>query len=149
LEKVYKQEKLRLKLKTTGKPVFEELYSSPEKLKAFLNAMEGIQLNNFIEFANKFDFSKYKTLCDMGGASALLTSQIALYNEHMTCTVLDLPQVEPVANEKIQKLGLSNRVKFVVGDFLKDDFPKADIITMGLILHDWNLENKKILIKKA
>ena len=141
--------KPQTEVKTTGKPVFEELYSTPDKLKAFLNAMEGVQINNFVEFANKFDFSKYKTLCDMGGASALLTSQIVLNNEHMTCTVFDLPPVEPIANDKIHKMGLSNNVKFVAGDFFKDDFPKADIITMGNILHDWNLENKKILIKKA
>ena len=31
----------------------------------------------------------------------------------------------------------------------KDDFPKADIITMGNILHDWGIEEKRVLAKKA
>jgi len=35
------------------------------------------------------------------------------------------------------------------GDFLKDDFPKADVITMGNILHDWGTDVKKMLIRKA
>ncbi|MDE3067248.1 MAG: hypothetical protein KGJ60_06800 [Verrucomicrobiota bacterium] len=33
------------------------------------------------------------------------------------------------------------------GDFFKDPPPKADIITMGMILHDWNLEKKMHLIR--
>ncbi len=37
----------------------------------------------------------------------------------------------------------------LVGDFFKEDLPKADIIVMGNILHDWSLEEKKFLIKKA
>lgn len=37
----------------------------------------------------------------------------------------------------------------VSGDFFKEDLPKADIVTMGLILHDWNMEEKKLLIKRA
>ena len=34
-------------------------------------------------------------------------------------------------------------------DIFSESLPKADVITMGMILHDWNLEKKKILIKKA
>ena len=37
----------------------------------------------------------------------------------------------------------------VSGDFFADDLPKADIVTMGNILHDWNLDKKKALIAKA
>jgi hypothetical protein len=32
---------------------------------------------------------------------------------------------------------------------MKDRLPEADIITMGMILHDWNLEKKKHLIRLA
>ena len=35
------------------------------------------------------------------------------------------------------------------GDFFNDPLPKADIITMGMILHDWNLEKKMHLIRSA
>ena len=49
----------------------------------------------------------------------------------------------------IAREGLSDRIKTVKGDFFKDSLPKADVITMGLILHDWNLEKKKHLIRVA
>lgn len=33
------------------------------------------------------------------------------------------------------------------GDFFKAPLPKADVITMGMILHDWNFDNKMKLIR--
>ena len=44
---------------------------------------------------------------------------------------------------------MSERIEVVDGDFFADDFPKADVVTMGNILHDWNLEKKMLLIRKA
>ena len=45
--------------------------------------------------------------------------------------------------------GLSGRLYFVAGNFFEDPLPEADVITMGHILHDWNLEEKQMLIRKA
>ena len=61
----------------------------------------------------------------------------------------DLPQASAIAAKKIEAAGLSDRVATTNIDFFKDDLPKADVITMGMILHDWNLENKMMLIRKA
>ena len=44
---------------------------------------------------------------------------------------------------------LSERINTAAGDFFNDPLPKADLITMGMILHDWNLEKKMHLIKAA
>lgn len=44
---------------------------------------------------------------------------------------------------------MSDRVTAAAGDFFADPLPKADVITMGLILHDWNLERKLQLIRAA
>jgi hypothetical protein len=35
------------------------------------------------------------------------------------------------------------------GDFFGDPLPRADVVTMGLVLHDWNLDRKMHLIKSA
>ena len=67
----------------------------------------------------------------------------------MKCISFDLPPVKPIATENVAKLGLTDRVSIQSGDFFTDDFPKADIITMGNILHDWGQEDKLMLIKKA
>jgi len=61
----------------------------------------------------------------------------------------DLPEAGPAFDEYIRQHNLSDRVKFVPGNFFNDDFPKADVVTMGHILHDWGLEEKKMLLSKA
>jgi hypothetical protein len=136
-------------IKHSQKPMFEVLYEDISRLEQFIGAMSGISRGNFQSFAEKFDFSPYRTLCDVGGASGLLCRLVAKQQPHIQCTTFDLPPVEPIAKQAIEKEGLSDRIQVVSGDFFKDSLPKADIITMGLILHDWNLENKKHLIRLA
>ena len=143
----------------TGKPqnevkhgekgIFEALYKEPAKLEQFMGAMTGLSRMNFEAFAAKFDFSKFKTLCDVGGATGLLCIEAAKANPHLRCISFDLPPVEPVAQKHIAAAGLSDRIGTASGDFFKDPLPKADIITMGMILHDWNLEKKMHLIRAA
>jgi hypothetical protein len=136
-------------IKHTGTSMFEELYSDPDRLEQFMNAMSGISMGPFEALAEKFDFSKYETLCDVGGATGQLSMIVAGRHPHMTCTTFDLPVVEPIAKRRIDAAGMSERVTTAAGDFFADPLPKADVITMGLILHDWNLERKMHLIKAA
>ena len=129
------------------KPMFEELYADIPRLEQFMSAMTGLSRGNFSALAHKFDFSKYKTLCDLGGAMGVLSVEVAKKHHGIQCTSFDLPAVEPIAQRYIQKNGLSGRIKTAHGDFFKDPLPKADVVTMGMILHDWNLEKKKQLIR--
>jgi hypothetical protein len=131
------------------KGIFEELYSDPAKLEQFLGGMTGLSRLNFEVFAEKFDFSRFKSLCDVGGATGLLSIEVAKQHPHMRCISFDLPVVEPIATRTIAAAGLSDRVSTAAGDFFTDPLPKADVITMGMILHDWNLERKKQLIRAA
>jgi hypothetical protein len=44
---------------------------------------------------------------------------------------------------------LAGRLQFQAGDFFNESLPNVDLILMGHILHDWGLETKKMLIRKA
>jgi hypothetical protein len=136
-------------IKHNGKVIFDELYADPAKLEQFMGAMTGFSRPNFQQFAEKFDFSGYKTLCDIGGATGLLSIEVAKRQPHVKCVSFDLPVVEPIAQRAIAAAGVSDRVRTASGDFFKNPLPKADVITMGMILHDWNLEKKMQLIKAA
>jgi O-methyltransferase domain/Dimerisation domain len=128
---------------------FEELYQSQEKLEEFVNAMSGIQVGNFMMLSKKFDFSKYKTMADIGGADGFLSCIVAMQHPEISLTTYDLPPVAPLAKEKIANFNLSNRIKVESGDFLKDPIPAAEIITMGNIIHGMNEEAKLAMIKKV
>jgi predicted O-methyltransferase YrrM len=131
------------------KGVFEELYAELPKLEQFMGAMTGLSRINFESFATKFDFSKFSSVCDIGGATGLLCIEVARRHPHLKCISFDLPPVEPIAKKYITAAGLSDRIQTASGDFFKDALPKADVITMGMILHDWNLEKKMHLIRAA
>jgi hypothetical protein len=136
-------------LKDGSGDLFKSLYSDPAKLAEFIHAMSGIQMGNFIAFAQKFDFSGAKTLNDIGGSGALLSLMVAKHNQHMNCTSYDLPPVAPIANGIIAGFGLQDRVKTGNVDFFNDELPSADILVMGNILHDWDEPTKLMLMKKA
>jgi O-methyltransferase domain/Dimerisation domain len=136
-------------MKHGGAGMFEELYRDPQRLEQFMRAMAGISLANFETFAEKFDFAPYKTMCDVGGATGQLSVFVARRHPHMTCTTGDLPAVVPIARKTIEAHGLGDRITASSVDFFREPLPKADVITMGMILHDWNLEKKMQLIQAA
>ena len=149
LEEALKTGEPQNEAKGGDKPFFGSIYRDEKKLREYVQAMGSVQVGNFFQFAREFDFSNYNTLCDIGGGGGHLATQVATNQPHMTCTTFDLPEVTAIAQENIDRMDFSPRVKAVAGDMFKDDFPKADVITMGNILHDWGLEDKKALIQKA
>jgi hypothetical protein len=137
-----------------GSHSYETLYESSERLHdlslvEFANSMGALQNPIFKAFVEKFDFTNYKTLTDVGGASGLLSVMVAEHQPHMTCTTFDLPPMEPIAAATIEQFQLGDRVKAVSGDFFVDDIPAADVVVMGNILHYWDEEKKLTLMKKA
>jgi len=136
-------------IKHGQKGMFEELYSDLPRLEQFMGAMTGLSRINFEALADKFDFSKFETLCDVGGATGLLSIEVAKKHPHVRCVSFDLPPIEPIAQKHIAAAGLEQRIGTAAGDFFKDPLPSADVITMGMILHDWNLEKKMHLIESA
>ena len=132
-----------------GENLFDAIYADPKRLKIFAHGMSGIQMGGFIAFAKAFDFSKYKTMTDVGGSVGMLSLMVAKHQAHITCTTFDLPVIEPIAKETIEQFQMTDSIKAASGDFFNDPIPSADIVTMGNILHDWDEETKLTLMKKA
>lgn len=120
---------------------FREQMASPWKRIHFAGEHTAI--------AQKFPWKDYQTFVDVGTAQGDLAVQIARANSHLQGIGFDLPEVAPVFEEYITAVGVADRLTFVPGNFFKQDFPKADVVLMGHILHDWDLRTKKMLIAKA
>jgi hypothetical protein len=136
-------------VKGGGPALFQTLYADPARLKQFLGAMTGISHGANMAIAARFPWKQYRTYVDVGSAQGDLAAQIALANPHLGGAGFDLPEVAPIFEEYIAALGLASRVRFIPGDFFKQPFPKADVVLMGHILHDWDLPTKQMLIHKA
>jgi len=132
-----------------GEDFFAILYADPKRLREFLNAMSGLSRGANLRIAQLVPWKKYKTFVDVGTAQGDLAVQIAKANPHLTGIGFDVPKAKETFEEYAASNGLSSRLKFAAGDFFADPIPKADVILMGHILHDWDLAQKKALIKKA
>ena len=100
--------------------IFEELYRSPERLVEFMDAMSGFQGGTFAALVKAFAFGDYQTVADLGGADGLLCCMIAQQHPAVACATYDLPAVKPLAEARIRREHLEDRVRAENIDVEKD-----------------------------
>jgi SAM-dependent methyltransferase len=133
----------------TGGNFFEALYADPDRLVQFARAMSAVSGGAGQAIAAKFPWGDHKSVVDVGCAEGMVPVQVAMAHEHITGGGFDLPPLEPVFDAFVGNFGLSDRLTFTAGDFFADPLPQADVLVMGHILHDWGVDQKRVLLKKA
>jgi len=122
---------------------------SVEAIEKFTHAMHGVSIGPAMALAKAFDFSKYKSMIDIGGGSGAYSINVAKEYPNMSATVADLGPVCKVAEVYIAQYGLSGRVKTTQLDFWKQDIPKGhDVAFLSHIIHDYDEEKGMTLLKK-
>lgn len=132
-----------------GRDLFQELYSDPARLRQFLSAMTGISIPTAQAIAARFPWNLYRSFADIGCAQGALPVQVALAHPYLRGAGFDLPAVQPIFDNYAASFGLNSRLRFQSGSFFNDPLPRADVLVMGHILHDWDIETKRMLLKKA
>lgn len=132
-----------------GGDLFGTLYANRDRLEGFLRAMTAQSLPVARALAKVFPWANARTVIDIGTAQGCVPVELALAHPRLGGGGFDLPAVEPIFSRYVASRGLSERLQFTPGDFLVDDLPRADVLIMGLILHDWDLPTKRMLIGKA
>jgi hypothetical protein len=133
----------------SGGDLFGTLYADPARLEGFLKAMTGLSLGAAHAMAAKFPWRDYATFVDIGCAQGGVPVGLALAHDHLRGGGFDLPVVRPIYERYVRSHGLEERLGFWEGDFFADPLPTADVLVMGHILHDWDLETKMQLLRKA
>jgi len=132
-----------------GGDLFAALYADTDRLEGFLRAMGAQSLPVARTMAEVLPWKDVRTVFDIGTAQGCVPVELARAHPHLTGGGFDLPAVAPVFSRYVASHGMSERLRFVPGNFFVDDLPRADVLIMGMILHDWNLSTKRMLIKKA
>src|SRR5882757_922500 len=132
-----------------GSNFFEVAYRDPALLRQFLYGMTGVTMGSAMALVDKIPWEQYRTVIDIGCAQGCLPVQLARRHSHLTGGGFDLPAVGPVFEEYVSSFDLDDRLRFHPGDFFTDPLPSADVLVLGHILHDWDLEQKQLLIGKA
>ena len=128
---------------------FDVVYSDPERLRGFLKAMTGISAGSAQAIAASLPFSRYETFIDVGCAEGCVAVAVAHAHPHITGGGFDLPGVQPFFDDYVAQAGVADRLRFYAGDFFADALPSADVLCMGHILHDWGMNEKRALLRKA
>jgi O-methyltransferase domain/Dimerisation domain len=132
-----------------GGDFFGTLYADPSRLAQFARAMSAISGAAGQAIATKFPWADHGSVIDVGCAEGAVPVQIALAHEHITGGGFDLPPLGPIFDAYVAQFGLGGRLSFTAGDFFADSLPEADVLVMGHILHDWDLDEKRTLLRKA
>ena len=130
-----------------GGSLWDSMYADEAKLHAFVDAMKAVSSDAHRAFASVADWKGVETHLDVGGASGQLSCEIVMAAPHVRSTTLDLERVSALARKNVAAQGLEDRVAVVSGSFWEDALPRADMVTMGQILHDYPLEKKMALLK--
>ena len=132
-----------------GGDLFETLYSDPTRLEQFLSAMTGLSLGIARAIAARFPWSEHQSFVDIGAAQGGLPVVLAQTHQHLRGIGADLPVVGPIFQRYVESHGLQDRLRFEALDFFHEPLPRADVVVMGHILHDWDLPTKQMLMAKA
>jgi O-methyltransferase domain/Dimerisation domain len=132
-----------------GRDLFDEIYRNPAILAEFLKAMTGLSLGTARAIAEKFPWADYKSFADIGTAQGGLAVELARAHPHLSGIGFDLPVVQPYFEAYAAHHDLTGRLAFRAGNFFLEAMPSADVLIMGHILHDWSLDKKRLLIRRA
>ncbi|MCU0445141.1 MAG: hypothetical protein MUF58_11080 [Arcicella sp.] len=123
------------------KPYFDYLNDNPEKLINYHKAIYEYASDDYKELPNMIDFSIHNSIMDVGGGYGAAISLIKEKNQNIRCILFDLQKViEQITNENIVKLN---------GNFFESIPNVTEAILLTRVLHDWNDEKAKIILKKC
>jgi precorrin-6B methylase 2 len=140
---------LQNEAKGGGQNFFEALYADSDRLAQFAQAMTAVSMGAAHAIAAKFPWQDHETVIDIGCAEGAVPVQIALAHDHISGGGFDLPPLAPIFDAHVSRFGLADRLSFTPGDFFAEPLPQADVLVMGHILHDWDLEEKRVLLEKT
>lgn len=92
---------------------------------------------------------RFQRMLDIGGASGTWTIAFLLAGPDATAVLFDLPEVVPLARERLTRAGLADRVTLVAGDYNVDPMPGGvDFAWLSAITHQNSREQNRALYAK-
>jgi SAM-dependent methyltransferase len=131
----------------TGEPAFRRIFkvdsfeyfaTHPEEAAVFDEAMGSFTVMISGAVAAAYDFSAMRAVIDVGGGNGSLLTGILRANPRLRGTVFDLPRLAEGAARQVAAAGLSDRCRFVGGDFFETIPDGFDAYLLKHVIHDWD-----------
>lgn len=134
----------------TGNPIREQSITDDEdRRESFLMGMFNMAMGIAPQLAGQIDLSGQRRLIDVGGGPGTYAIHFCLKNPELRAAVYDLPTTRPFAEKTIDRFGVTDRIDFIAGDYLKDDIPgRYDVAWISHILHAEGSDDCRKVLKK-
>jgi len=135
----------------TGTPVRARVSdTSPEWRESFLMGMFNIAMSVAPSLADKIDLSGRRHLLDLGGGPGTYAIHYCQKNPSLNATVYDLSTTRPFAEKTIEKFGLTDRIDFIDGNYVKEGIEGIyDVAWLSHILHGEGQKDCQRIIEKT
>jgi hypothetical protein len=125
-----------------GMSVWDYYAQHPEEAQIFSQAMTNLGRESAQAVATSYDFSKFSTIVDVGGAQGSLISAIVQSYPHLKGILFDLPEV-------IANVSVDDKIQPIAGNFFESVPSSSDVYLMRWIIHDWNDEKSSLILKNC
>ncbi|MER5770962.1 methyltransferase [Streptomyces sp. NPDC001985] len=132
-----------------GRDYYGGICATTPTLRAFQRDMTALSIGSARAIAEKFPWPDRRTLADIGCAEGALAGQVLSHHPHLRAIGFDLAPARTGFEEYAARLGLTDRMTFHAGDFFRDELPTADVLVLGHVLHNWNPDERLLLLTKA
>jgi SAM-dependent methyltransferase len=133
----------------TERDYYANLCGDADRLAMFMSAMDALSAEAAERVAEVFPWRRYRSFLDAGGGRGALAIRVSRRHPHLRGINFDLPAVRPYFDQHVAAAGFAERITFAAGDFFRDPLPRADVIVMGHVLHNWGGDDKRRLIRAA
>ncbi|MEO8627911.1 MAG: methyltransferase [Betaproteobacteria bacterium] len=120
-----------------GMPVFDYLGQHPEEASLFSETMVGFHGAEPAAVAAAYDFSVFKSIVDVGGATGNMLAAILARHAGPRGVLFDRPHVVSDAPALLKARGVDSRVTIEAGDFFTTVPTGGDAYVLSHVIHDW------------
>jgi hypothetical protein len=129
-----------------GKPLFEILAERPEEASLFSETMVGFHGAEPPAVAEAYDFSAFKSIVDVGGATGNLLTHILRRHRQPRGVLFDLPHAVSDAPAFLEAHGMADRIAIESGSFFETVPQGHDAYTLSHVIHDWTEEHCETIL---
>jgi precorrin-6B methylase 2 len=129
-----------------GKTFFEWTNDDPERVEVQNRAFAWVTKELREGMFEGYRLPEGTVVADIGGADGSMMCRFLANEPDRRGIVFDQPEVVPAAEKTLADHNLADRVQAVAGNFF-ESVPAADVYVLSYILHDWNDEDCRLILR--
>jgi hypothetical protein len=132
--------------KAFGQPLFEYLAQRPQDASLFSETMVGFHGAEPPAVAAAYDFSGFRSIVDVGGATGNMLAHILQRHRGPRGVLFDLPHVVADAPALLAARGVAERASIESGSFFERVPAGHDAYLLSHIIHDWDRDRCRTIL---